>query len=151
SATYQIIFNGAVIDTVTVNQQVSPGEDDGMGNFWKTLGGYTLGNNGAGQLQVRLAQSANGQVVAGPVRLTAPAGVTTTVPATITPGGAFSTQGNWLGLQYATGNGNFPMWESCLLRDKVFRVLFKDWQNGAQNFPDLGDLTSHDPNEDAPL
>src|SRR5262249_48685874 len=74
SATYQIIFNGAVIDTVTVNQQLSPGENDGTGNYWKTLGTYALGNNGAGQLQVRLAQSANGQVVAGPIRLATPAG-----------------------------------------------------------------------------
>ncbi|MCA9212653.1 MAG: proprotein convertase P-domain-containing protein, partial [Planctomycetales bacterium] len=47
------------------------------------------------------------------------------------------------------GNGNFPLWESCLLRDS-FSNVFTDWQNGALQFPDLGDETSHDPNENAP-
>jgi hypothetical protein len=36
------------------------------------------------------------------------------------------------------GNGNMPMFESCLLRP-AFRTLFTDWENGPQNFPDLGD------------
>jgi hypothetical protein len=53
------------------------------------------------------------------------------------------------------GTGNFPLWESCLLRDKVFRVLFRDWESqyrdpNAQNFPDYGDDASHDPNEKSP-
>jgi hypothetical protein len=53
----------------------------------------------------------------------------------------------------SAGNGNFPLWESVVLRNKVFRVLFKDWENPANaqpNFPDLGDSASHDPNEKPP-
>ena len=41
--------------------------------------------------------------------------------------------------QPGAGNGNFPLWEDARLRDTVFRRLFKDWQNGPANFPDLGD------------
>jgi hypothetical protein len=47
------------------------------------------------------------------------------------------------------GNGNFPLWESCLLRP-AFRTLFTDWENGAENFPDSGDATSPDPSDPAP-
>jgi hypothetical protein len=39
------------------------------------------------------------------------------------------------------GSGFFPLWESCELRPS-FRVLFKDWENGNDNFPNLGDETS---------
>ncbi len=50
------------------------------------------------------------------------------------------------------GEGNFPLWESCALREDVFRELFQDWQNGSENFPDLGDDPSPDPNDpDAPV
>ncbi|HEV2035363.1 MAG TPA: hypothetical protein VGU71_14395 [Candidatus Dormibacteraeota bacterium] len=45
------------------------------------------------------------------------------------------------------GNGNFPMWSSCLLRP-AFRAMFKDWENdqntGQKNFPDLGDVATGD-------
>lgn len=41
------------------------------------------------------------------------------------------------------GIGNFPLWESCLLRP-AFRALFKDWENGKQQFPDLGDYPAPD-------
>jgi Immunoglobulin domain/Bacterial Ig domain/Immunoglobulin I-set domain len=41
------------------------------------------------------------------------------------------------------GSGDFPIWESCELRP-AFRVLFTDWENGAQNFPDLFDTVSGD-------
>lgn len=37
------------------------------------------------------------------------------------------------------GNGNFPLWESCVLRDKVFRELFVDWESEDGNFPAFGD------------
>ena len=50
----------------------------------------------------------------------------------------------------SAGNGNFPLWESCLTRGSVFRTVFVDWENGGQSFPDLGDGTSHDPNEVPP-
>lgn len=42
------------------------------------------------------------------------------------------------------GNGTFPLWESCILRDSAYRTLFVDWENGSQNFPPLGDDESHD-------
>ncbi len=48
------------------------------------------------------------------------------------------------------GNGNFPLFESCVLRDMGFRSLFDDWENGSQDFPDLGDATSFDPNDPLP-
>jgi hypothetical protein len=41
------------------------------------------------------------------------------------------------GRQY--GEGNFPLWQDCLARNNVFRLMFKDWENGSQNFPDQGD------------
>ncbi len=47
------------------------------------------------------------------------------------------------------GNGQFPLWESCLLRP-AFRRLFTDWENGASNFPDLGDYPSPDPSAPNP-
>jgi hypothetical protein len=45
------------------------------------------------------------------------------------------------------GNGNFPLWESCLLRP-AFRRLFKDWEG--DNFPDHGDLPGPDPSDAGP-
>jgi hypothetical protein len=45
------------------------------------------------------------------------------------------------------GTGRFPLWESCVLRP-AFRVLFTDWENGALNFPALGDVSSPDPASD---
>ena len=45
------------------------------------------------------------------------------------------------------GTGQFPLWESCVLRP-AFRTLFRDWENGTQNFPDLGDAESGDPAND---
>ena len=50
----------------------------------------------------------------------------------------------------SAGEGNFPLWESCILRDDVFRTVFTDWENGPAQFPDLGDPTSTDPNDPAP-
>jgi hypothetical protein len=39
------------------------------------------------------------------------------------------------------GEGNFPIWESCVLRP-AFRQLFSDWE--AASFPDFGDGTGQD-------
>lgn len=56
----------------------------------------------------------------------------------------------------SAGEGNFPLWESCVLRDRAFRTLFRDWENdadrngvvtSAENFPELGDPSSPDPND----
>ena len=48
--------------------------------------------------------------------------------------------------QKRAGNGEFPIWESCLLRP-AFRELYTDWENGALQFPDLGDAPSSDPSD----
>jgi hypothetical protein len=47
------------------------------------------------------------------------------------------------------GNGQFPIWESCLLRP-AFRDFYQDWENGDQNFPDLNDAPSADPSDPNP-
>ena len=64
-------------------------------------------------------------------------------------GSALSRQSSGSGgeSQKDGGNGEFPIWESCVLRP-AFRVLYTDWENGAQNFPDLGDATSSDTRTD---
>lgn len=59
------------------------------------------------------------------------------------------------------GSGNFPLWESCLLRPS-FRSLYEDWETDPAwypeltkheiddpNFPALGDGTSADPSDTA--
>lgn len=38
------------------------------------------------------------------------------------------------GTQYSSG---MPLWNDCLSRDRLFRVIYSDWQNN--NFPDLGE------------
>jgi hypothetical protein len=43
------------------------------------------------------------------------------------------------------GAGNFPIWESCVLRP-AFRQLFSDWEGTA--FPDFGDVSGEDPAND---
>ncbi|HEY0989999.1 MAG TPA: hypothetical protein VGD80_23175 [Kofleriaceae bacterium] len=43
------------------------------------------------------------------------------------------------------GAGNFPIWESCVLRP-AFRQLFADWE--ATGFPEFGDEPSADPGND---
>jgi hypothetical protein len=45
------------------------------------------------------------------------------------------------------GNGTMPIWESCVLRP-AFRTLYRDWENGADQFPDLLDGMSADPASD---
>ena len=54
------------------------------------------------------------------------------------------------------GNGNFPLWKSCILRDKAFRNIFTDWEpapttleasGDSPNFPNLGDEVIADPND----
>jgi hypothetical protein len=47
--------------------------------------------------------------------------------------------------QHDGGAGNFPIWESCVLRP-AFRQLFADWEG--TRFPDLGDAPSADPAND---
>jgi hypothetical protein len=47
----------------------------------------------------------------------------------------------------AGGNGQYPIWESCVLRP-AFSILYSDWENGSETFPELGDIVSPDPNTD---
>jgi hypothetical protein len=47
-----------------------------------------------------------------------------------------------------------PLWVDCLARDRVFRTLFADWQNGTSSFPREGELAqnlSNTPNPDSTL
>jgi hypothetical protein len=50
--------------------------------------------------------------------------------------------------QFNGGNGQFPIWESCLLRP-AFQGIFTDWENGSQNFPPLHDAPSPDTSDTA--
>ena len=67
--------------------------------------------------------------------------------------GAYSISKPWRQIDYATGQGNFPLWESPVLRDAAWRRLFTDHENGepasrnipSLNYPDHGDPTSPDP------
>ena len=45
------------------------------------------------------------------------------------------------------GNGRMPIWESCVARP-AFGQMFTDWENGATQWPALGDDTSSDPGSD---
>lgn len=45
--------------------------------------------------------------------------------------------------QENAGNGEFPIWESCVLRP-AFRTLYTDWENGSAQFPAFGDDVSSD-------
>ena len=47
------------------------------------------------------------------------------------------------------GHGNYPIWESCLARP-AFPRFYRDWENGTQQFPALGDAPSPQPGEAAP-
>ena len=113
-----------------------------------------------GALRVELSDDADGHVVAGPVRVV-PLGAPCPAPLTpsgcriqrivdpdtlaVAPGGQSETGSGWVDMFFPTGNGNLPLWESDTLRP-VFRAFFDDWQNYGQDFPDLGDVTSTDPN-----
>src|ERR1700741_4891529 len=128
-------------------------EHEGMG--FALLGSVAITD---GTLRVRLNNlSGTGDPgIAGPI-LVVPAGGTPGTPLRIQndrnpttlaplPGNGYADDGDfWTDLVYPTGAGNNPLWESALLRDG-FRDLFTDWRNGTEQFPDLGDATSPDPN-----
>jgi len=48
------------------------------------------------------------------------------------------------------GHGNYPLWESCLARP-AFRTLYRDWENGTQQWPALGDDPSPEPGDAPPV
>ncbi|HEY5617025.1 MAG TPA: hypothetical protein VIK60_03730, partial [Vicinamibacterales bacterium] len=126
-------------------------EDEDGGLAFRLLGTFVfLGDT----LRVELSNIANGNVIAGPIRIEPTGGGTPrriqnnrdpetldpTLPDEYTDGDSA-----WTDFVYDTGTGNNPLWESQILRP-VFRHLFADWQNGVLDFPALGDATSADPN-----
>ncbi|HYR36750.1 MAG TPA: LEPR-XLL domain-containing protein, partial [Burkholderiales bacterium] len=124
-------------------------EDGDLG--FRLLGTYTFTGT---TLTVELSNQADGNVIAGPLLLERVSDSTvrriqnTRDPTTLAPTAASEYSDNgaaWTDLKYKTGTGNNPLWESQLLRP-AFKALFTDWQNGALQFPDLGDPTSPDPN-----
>ncbi len=127
------------------------GDPDEVGQIFVV----TDAGGGFGTLAVRLTNLADGDVIAGPVRIV-PVDPANGLPfriqrivdpytLAVLPSGQTEQGVKWLDVVYASGNGNFPLWESELLRP-VFRAFFDDWQNFGLDFPELGDATSPDPN-----
>ena len=158
-ALYEIFDNNVSRGTFTRNQGLFNADVEFDGRAFDTLGTVTINS---GILKVVLRRNAGGDpresLIAGPVLATllAPDAVPTLIrrslnPDTLLPDPindqTFSDSGDadWDDLVYATGNGNFPLWESEHLRP-IFLTLFTDWQNGGANFPVLGDEPSPDPN-----
>ena len=126
------------------------------GLAFRLLGTYTFTGT---LLHVELSNMADGNVIAGPILVERVSDGTksrvqnnrdpqTLVPILPAPGvpDPYADDGaSWTDLAYPTGTGHDPLWESALLRP-AFKELFTDWQNGALNFPDLGDPTVSDPN-----
>src|SRR5262249_23555871 len=162
NATYRI-YDGAnpiPIATVSVDQTFpSSAITDGQTDF-DPLETVTISS---GVLRVELDNKAGDvasekpqHIIAGPVRIqsVSDAQVAQRVQIlrnvetlAISPSG-YSEQGsNWQDLRFvAGGTGNFPVWESALLRP-AFRALFKDWQNGVLQVPSLGDAPPRDLNQ----
>ncbi|MEP7157786.1 MAG: right-handed parallel beta-helix repeat-containing protein [Chloroflexota bacterium] len=124
-------------------------EDGGLD--FRLLGTFAFLSN---TLRVELSNLANGNVVAGPILIDRVGGVdrrriqNNRNPETLKPTLPDEYTDNdaaWTDFVYATGTGNNPLWESGVLRP-VFRELFIDWENGALDFPALGDTPSPDPN-----
>lgn len=126
------------------------------GIAYNTLGTFTV-TSGTLRVVLRNGGSARQSLIAGPILVTSLATAASVVVARrldsdtlapiAVPGQSYTDTGGtqWADLVYQGGNGNFPLWESELLRP-IFRQLFVDWQNGAEQFPDLGDDPSADPN-----
>lgn len=156
-ATYRIFDGNTQIGTpVSIDQLQFASEIPDGGIFFDELGVFQINS---GTLRLELAGKTDGDVVAGPMRLERADGTGTPIVVrnlrdangnvvSQTPG--YAETGEWNNLTYLTGAGNFPLWESDMLRP-IFRHLFRDFQNGDENFPDLGDPTSPDPNENASI
>lgn len=146
-ARYDVFVDGALVDFAIIDQRTLPDDvqEGGIG-----FGELLRFSAAAGStVRVELSGGTTRPLIAGPMRLERVAdGSAVTVerdraaPAT----DGYDETGTWVDLAYTAGSGNFPLWESDLLRP-VFRTLFTDWQNGSENFPDLGDATSDDPND----
>jgi uncharacterized repeat protein (TIGR01451 family) len=68
NAPYTISAGATTLGTVAVNQQLPPNDDQSNAITWHSLGTFTTANN---KLSVRLANNANGVVVADAVRIVA--------------------------------------------------------------------------------
>ena len=146
---------------IEVAEALAAGDEDANGN--ESLVKRLVVQAITGVLRVELANDANGHVIAGPVRIenvadgTAQRVQLARDPQTLDPledsggpdDGFEETGTSWVDLSFPAGSGNFPLWESELLRP-AYRALFTDWQNGTLQWPDLGDETSPDPNQFAP-
>ncbi|MBL8533161.1 MAG: hypothetical protein JNL33_04830, partial [Betaproteobacteria bacterium] len=165
NAVYKI-FNGATqVGTVSKNQLTQSNDLDDGGLGFENLGTFNI-TSGTLRVELENAAAANGNVIAGPIRYAPAGGGAATIvkfvrdPETlaVTPSGYSESGSGWVDVNYPTGTGsspinpkfetgtnNFPLWESEVLRP-VYRALFEDWQNGALDFPALGDQASDDPN-----
>jgi autotransporter-associated beta strand protein len=158
-ATYRV-FDGeldesdpnALLAPFTVDQHFFSDDVEADGLLYRSLGDIDFSG---GTLRIKLASESDGEVLAGPLRLVSKdaaieplkSGPTRDGSGVVVQGagGYEETGAGWVDLKYSTGTGNNPLWESELLRP-VFRRIFVDWQNGGEQFPDLGDMPSPDPN-----
>lgn len=155
-AKYKIYDGSNLIATISKNQSVFEADSEDEGLSFANLGTFNISS---GNLRIELENFADGNVVAGPVRVVSQLDSSVQIiqltrdPETLVedPNDGYSEIGtNWIDIKYDTGTGNFPLWESEILRP-VYRELFTDWQNDGLQFPALGDETSSDPNSDTNL
>src|SRR5262245_27707709 len=160
NAAYTVYVGGVAQGTFTKNQRLFANDLDDGGIGFELLRD-TAFTVGAGQtLRIELSNltgTGDEHVVAGPMLLVRTSDDAkfriqnnrdpVTLAAVATPGFTYADDpGVWTDLVYKTGGGNNPLWESATLRP-VFRELFTDWLNGTEQFPDLGDTTTTDPND----
>ncbi|HZM80393.1 MAG TPA: FG-GAP-like repeat-containing protein, partial [Candidatus Limnocylindrales bacterium] len=137
-----------------VNQRAFPDDTtDENGISFETLGPVTFHG---GWMQVELTNALTDEsLLAGPVRLMRGTAEAVRLQnnrdpeslASLSPTEYVDDENQWDDMTHEAGNGNFPLWESELLRP-VFKKLFRDWQNGPLlQFPGLRDGTSPDPNQ----
>jgi hypothetical protein len=156
NATYRIYDGTRLLREVTLDQnRYSADAEDGLIAF-SNLGTFDVTGS---SLRVELTNpnGTTSELVSGPIRLVPEVGGTPQTAMArriqidrdvetlaIRPSGYTEPLGTWLDMAYETGGGNFPLWESEILRP-VFRRLFDDPLNPGFDFPALGDATSPDP------
>src|SRR5262249_15951488 len=160
NAEYTVKVGGVVQGTFTKNQRLFANDldDGGIGFELFRDTAFTVGAGQTLRIELRnLTGTGDKHVVAGPMLLVRTSDDAkfriqnnrdpVTLAAVATPGFTYTDDpGVWTDLVYKTGGGNDPLWESATLRP-VFRELFTDWLNGTEQFPDLGDTTTTDPND----
>jgi len=148
-----------LLPAVTRDQRLFPDDDvdDGLG--FENLGTITLPAGRRLRIVLHNGGDARQSILSGPIRAV-PVGGGPAVrlqhdrdaeTLADVPTNSYHDSGTqWSELTHQGGSGNFPLWQSAVLRP-VFRVLFKDWQNGTATFPKLGDDATADPNDDPTL